>query len=345
MNILLTSAGRRTYLVNYFKDALRLAGRKGEVHAANSQVCPAFFAADRQVVTPLIYDPQYIPFLLEYCRRWQIELLIPLFDIDVPVLAAYRQAFAEIGCVVVTADPDKAEICNDKWKTYLFLMEHSELLSREGVGAPKTWLDVESAVQQAKDAAVQYPMIVKPRWGMGSLSIYQADDEEELRLFVKKGLREIGSSYLRYESARAPEHCALIQEKLQGQEYGLDVINDLDGRYRTTIVKRKAAMRSGETDAAETAENQQLKNLGRILGNLMKHRGNLDVDVFEANGQYYILEMNARFGGGYPFSHVAGIHLPYALVKWRAGEEPEPQYLEARAGVRAQKDIQILVEG
>lgn len=345
MNILLTSAGRRTYLVDYFKEALRMAGHEGEIHAVNSQVCPAFSAADRYAVTPLIYDPQYIPFLLDYCRRWEIQLLLPLFDIDIPVLAAHREEFARIGCVVVTADPDKAEICNDKWKTHAFLTDHSDALCREGVSTPMTWLDVEQAIGRIRDGAAKYPMIVKPRWGMGSLSIYQADNEEELRVFVKKSSREIGQSYLRYESAKAPESCVLIQEKLQGQEYGLDVINDLDGNYRTTVVKRKGAMRSGETDAAETVENPQLKNLGRLLGDLMKHRGNLDVDVFEANGQYYILEMNARFGGGYPFSHAAGIHLPYALVKWRAGEEPEAAYLQERIGVKAQKDIQILVEG
>ena len=72
MNILLTSAGRRTYLVNYFKEALRMAGFTGLVHAANSESSPAFFAADRQVITPLIYDSEYIPFLLDYCKKWEI---------------------------------------------------------------------------------------------------------------------------------------------------------------------------------------------------------------------------------------------------------------------------------
>ena len=105
MNILLTSAGRRSYLVQYFKEALRLGGCGGLVHAANSCQCPAFACADRSVVTPIIYDQGYIPFLLEYCKREEIGMLIPLFDIDVPVLAAHREAFASAGTVVVTADP------------------------------------------------------------------------------------------------------------------------------------------------------------------------------------------------------------------------------------------------
>ena len=114
MNILLTSAGRRTYLVEYFKEALRMAGVEGQVHTANSQECPAFYAADQWVETPLIYEPEYIPFLLDYCKHKQIGMVIPLFDIDVPVLAAHRNEFETIGTILVTADEDIARICNDK---------------------------------------------------------------------------------------------------------------------------------------------------------------------------------------------------------------------------------------
>ncbi len=336
MNILLTSAGRRSYLVQYYKEALEKAGCGGLVHAANSQPGPSFAVADRTAVTPLIYDEAYIPFLLDYCRIWEIRLLIPLFDIDLPVLAAHRDEFLAVGTLVVTADQEAVEICNDKWKTHAFLIQ-------EELPLPKTWLDVELAVQAVKDGRASYPMMVKPRWGMGSLAVYQADDEEELRLLVKKTRRGIEGSYLRYEAAQDSRFCVLIQEKLEGREYGLDVINDLDGCYRTTVVKEKTAMRSGETDEAVTVDNPVLGALGRRLGEKLKHRGNLDVDVFETNGKYYILEMNARFGGGYPFSHVAGVNLPYAMVKWALGQDVEQDCLAARPGVKAQKDIRMLV--
>ena len=116
MNILLTSAGRRTYLVEYFKEALQMAGVEGHVHAANSQECPAFYAADQWVKTPLIYESEYIPFLLDYCKHKRIGMVIPLFDIDVPVLAAHRAEFEAIGTILVTADETIARICNDKWR-------------------------------------------------------------------------------------------------------------------------------------------------------------------------------------------------------------------------------------
>ena len=213
MNILLTSAGRRTYLVEYFKEALQMAGEPGLVHAANSKVSPAFFAADKRVVTPLIYSEEYIPFLLDYCRRWDIRLLIPLFDIDIPVLAAARDAFAAQGTMVVTGDVEAVEICNDKWNTY-------KTLAKQGIETPKSWLEAQAVRDAAAAGLAAYPFILKPRWGMGSLSVYQADDEQELLDMDRKIRREIRESYLRYEAAR-DEANVLIQQKIRGRSWAL----------------------------------------------------------------------------------------------------------------------------
>ncbi len=172
--------------------------------------------------------------------------------------------------------------------------------------------------------------------------VYQADNDEELRVLDKKIRREIQNGYLKYEAAQDLGSCVLVQEKVCGRELGMDVVNDLEGRYRMAVVKEKTAMRAGETDGAVTVERPLLAETGRRLSGLLKHRGNLDVDILESDGKWFVLEMNARFGGGYPFSHAAGLHLPYALVMWAAGKEPEARYLQARMGIRAQKDIRIL---
>ena len=337
MNILLTSAGRRTYLVQYFKEALKKAGLSGLVHAANSQESPALAAADRRVVTPLIYSREYIPCLLEYCKREDIRLLIPLFDIDIPVLAAHRGEFEAAGTIVVTGEEEQARICNDKWKTLEFLRSLE-------LPVPASWLDADEAIRALREGSASWPVMVKPRWGMGSLSLYEADNEEELRVLVGKIHREIGENYLKYEAAQDADRCVLIQEKLKGREMGLDVFNDLEGNFRSVSVKEKMAMRSGETDSAVTVENEALQQLGARLGRSLRHRGNLDVDVFDCQGVFYVLEMNARFGGGYPFSHCAGADLPLALVLWASGREVPQTILKVRPGVRAWKEIQIQVE-
>ncbi|WP_195600411.1 ATP-grasp domain-containing protein [Longibaculum muris] len=330
MNILFTSVGRRTYLVNYFKEALN---GEGKIFVANSDVnSPAFLAADECVVSPLIYDDNYISFLLEYCDKNKINAIISLFDIDLPILSKNKKLFEDNGINVIVSDKNVLNICNDKYSTYKFLKEN-------GFNTPKTYLDVEEAKKYLK-----YPVILKPRWGMGSIGIYKADNNEELEVFYKKLSREIFNTYLKYESSVDIEQSILIQEMIIGQEYGLDIINDLHGNYQNTIVKKKIAMRSGETDCAQTVDNVGLKNIGMNISRKIKHIANLDCDAFiDENGDVYILEMNARFGGGYPFSHLAGVNLPKAIVKWLNKEEVSvDDLLTATSGVRGQKDIQIV---
>lgn len=334
MNFLFTSVGRRSYLVKYFKEAL---GSNGKIHVANSSaISPAFQAADYSVVTPLIYSDTYIPFLLEYCKCNRIDVLISLFDIDLPILSANKEKFKKIGTKVIVSDPEVIDICNDKWKTFQFLSAH-------GFRVPHTYLSLESAFDALDKKEIAYPVFIKPRWGMGSISVCEAENDEELTVLYKKAKRDIGKTYLKYESAVNQEESVLIQEKLDGQEYGLDVINDLKGNYVNTSVKKKIAMRSGETDCAVTVNDSNLQELGRRLGLLMKHCANMDVDVFRVGSEYYILEMNARFGGGYPFSHVAGVNLPAAIISWVQGQATDIKLLTPRAGVLAQKDISMVL--
>lgn len=333
MNILFTSVGRRSYLVQYFKEVL---GNSGEVHVANSSpISPAFLVADKSVVTPLIYDADYISFLLEYCKNNYIDAVISLFDIDLPILAKNRDRFEELGTTVVVSNYETIEICNDKWKTFCYLKEN-------GLEVPETFISLEEAVRNLQSECISYPVMVKPRWGMGSIAVFEAENEEELRIFYEKTKRNIQNTYLKYESAVDIEKSVLIQEKLKGQEYGLDVINDLNGNYVTTIAKMKYAMRSGETDCAVTVDKPGLKRLGEKLSSMMHHRANLDVDVFVVEDKYYVLEMNARFGGGYPFSHIAGVNLPLAIVKWLKDESVENEILTERINIMGQKDIQIV---
>lgn len=129
---------------------------------------------------------------------------------------------------------------------------------------------------------------------------------------------------------------------MNGQEYGMDVINDLNGNFASVSVKVKYAMRSGETDCAITVCNEDIADIGKRLSGFSKHPGNLDVDVFVVDEKPYVLEMNARFGGGYPFSHIAGVNLPKAIVQWLHQKEVDAHMLKARMNVTSQKDIVIV---
>jgi carbamoyl-phosphate synthase large subunit len=334
LRILLTSVGRRSYLVKYFQSAL---GDSGEVHVANSTaITPVFTLTNKHVVAPLIHDSSYIPFLLDYCRKNQISVLISLFDIDLPVLAANKQNFSDAGVEVIVSSEAVINVCNDKWETFLFCKKY-------GFNTPNTYLSLNSAHDAICSDELHFPVIVKPRMGMGSIGVFEAANEAEMDVFYAKVEAQIMSTYLKYESAGNEDKMVLIQEKLRGIEHGLDVINNLNGDYQSTITKRKLAMRAGETDCSETIENKTLNNLGERIGKTLRHLSNLDVDVFLVDDTPYILEMNARFGGGYPFSHMAGVNLPLAIIKWIRGEPVDENLLKAKTNIMAHKDIDLVV--
>ncbi len=329
MNILLTSAGRRSYIVQYFKESLN---GKGKVHASNSEWSTALDVADEAVITPLIYDERYISFLKDYAKVQDIGVIISLFDIDLPVLAQAKQSFKELGIHVIVSDYEVTQICNDKWKTYQFLKQNN-------LGTPKSFIELEQAEEALQKQEIQFPLIIKPRWGMGSISIFKADNEDELQVFYKKVKREVKDSYLKYESQVDSEHAVIIQEYLKGQEYGLDIINDLEKNYVTTFVKKKTTMRSGETDGAISEKNEILEKTGEQIAETLGHIANLDTDCFLIDGKPYILEMNCRFGGGYPFSHLAGANLPAAILNWIEGKYMNSELSGFKIGVEGRKDI------
>ncbi|MDD6357394.1 MAG: ATP-grasp domain-containing protein [Bacteroidales bacterium] len=329
MNILLTSVGRRAYMIKYFKEAQ--AGQ-GSVFVSNSMYTAAMQYANGYVLTPNIYDGNYIDFLIGYCKENKIGALISLFDIDLPVLSAHKSVFEQNGIRVLVSSPKVTEICNDKWKTYLFV---------KGIGLPqpRTYINLEEAVSDARLGVLSYPVYVKPRWGMGSLSLYKADNEEELKVFYRKVKREVFDSYLKYESNQTADCCVLIQEKMKGQEHGMDVFNDFSGNLVAVVAKRKDAMRAGETDIATIVDSSKFLPLANLLSNKLGHVLDLDVDCFVNGDDIYVLEMNCRFGGQYPFSHLAGVDFPKQIIKWLNNEETDDRLLIPKIGTIGAKEL------
>ena len=98
-------------------------------------------------------------------------------------------------------------------------------------------------------------------------------------------------------------------------------------------LKQKLAMRAGETDKAVTMDLPEVREMGRKIGSELGHIGNLDVDIMQrADGAYCVLELNPRFGGGYPFSYEAGVNMPNAIIQWVKGEEVDPAILQPTYG-------------
>lgn len=334
MNVLLTFAGRRNYLVKFFQEALEGRGR---VFAADaSESAPALAEADKSFVVPDVTHEDYLDVLLAICKKHQVRLLISLHDLELPLFARERARFEDIGTLPVVSSPDVIDVCFDKWAT-------AEFLHRCGLGAPRTYLSLAEARAALSQGKVTFPLVVKPRWGTGSIGLEYPENDKELELIYQLVKRRLSRTYLAEVSATDLDKCILIQEKLQGQEYGLDVINDLQGQYICTFVKRKLVMRAGETDQAVTVSDPRLEQLGEVIGRELGHVGNLDCDVFVNGDARFVLELNPRFGGGYPFSHVAGANLPAAIIAWTEGKEVDPSWFKIEPDVTASKCPRLVI--
>jgi carbamoyl-phosphate synthase large subunit len=333
MNVLLTCAGRRNYLVDYFKEALE---GQGKVYAVNSTPeATSMIVADGAFVAPPLYKDGYIDYLLTICKKYDIKLLVSLFDLELPVIAANKNQFEEIGVAVAVSSPEVINICNDKVRTVRF----TENLNLQTLF---TTVDPDEATRNIKKEEVTFPLYIKPRWGMGSIAMQQADSLEELKVLFEKVHRDLKDSYLKHYPKIDFDTSVVIQEQAKGQEYGLDIVNNFEGNYVTTFVKRKLAMRSGETDGAVTEYVPELHELGQKIGENLGHVGNLDTDVFWDGSQATILEMNARFGGGYPFSYLAGANLPQVYLNWVQEDTPNEKDLTVEDGIKGFKGLSMI---
>lgn len=328
MNILFTCAGRRNYLINYFKEALNGSGK---VFATDMQLsAPAMVDADVAIQLPSIYDENYVESLLEVVRENQITAVISLNDLELPILAGRKKEFENLNARLIVSAPEVIEIAFDKWTTVQFL-------ESIGLKSPKTFIDIAAAKHAIATGELKFPLVLKPRWGSASIGIDFPETSEELEIAYQLQKIRLGRTILATASLEDIDHAILIQEKIPGAEFGMDVLNDFDGTYQRSFVRQKLSMRAGETDKAVSVIDERFEKVGKTLGENLKHIGNLDCDVFEFAGDLYVLELNPRFGGGYPFSHEAGANTARAYVDWLRGETNVSQHMNYKAGVQFSK--------
>lgn len=332
-NILFTCAGRRNYLINYFKKALNGSGKV--IAADNVLTAPSLVDADIAVKVPKISDANYIISLEKIVKTYQVTAIISLNDLELPVLAKNKERLELLGSKVIISNEHIIDIAFDKWKTYNFFKALN-------IDTPKTYLSISEALTAIKNNELKYPLIVKPRWGSASIGIDIANNEKELQLVYKLQHIRIHRSILKDASLEDMNQCILIQEKINGEEYGVDILNDLEGKYYGTFVRKKIGMRSGETDKAISIINDQFTKIGALIGSNTNHIGNMDCDFFVTDNKVYFLEMNPRFGGGYPFSHEAGVDTPSIYLSWLNGETNVNGFNNFKAGMVFSKCDRII---
>jgi carbamoyl-phosphate synthase large subunit len=333
LHILFTCAGRRNYLINYFRDALK--GR-GKVFAMDmSDTAPAMVDADVAITVPSVYDINYIPSLIEIIQIHKIDAIISLNDLELPILSRHLKYLQSTGVKVLVSSESVIDIAFDKIKTFNFIKSI-------GLKTPLTFTSLKEANDALKTNKITYPVVVKPRWGSASIGIDFPETYEELNLSFKLQHIKLKKSILNIVSQQDANNAILIQENMNGQEYGLDIVNDFEGNYFGTFVRKKINMRSGETDKAISVIDDRFNKIGEIISSNLRHIGILDCDIFVSNNEFYILELNPRFGGGYPFSHEAGINIAAIYIDWLFGEKDIKQHNKYKSGMLFSKCDKIL---
>lgn len=331
LRVLLCAAGRRPYLLRWFREGLRMNGIEGSViladgdrHAGGRQ------AADLFVHAPAVIDDHYTDWLRQTLEDHRVDLAISVNDFE---LSAWSELESEIPALV-RLGRDQQSIAEDKAAMAL-------ALTGMGVGSPPTWVGSQ-VVADPSVVGTADGYVVKSRYGSGSVGLTTCTSNELLAV-VQQASDEV---YGRNGAALAGAHAALdgviVQPRIAGVEYGLDVVADLNTRYRATFAREKLVMRGGETDKAVTVDGSRFEEHGRAIAGLLHHRGTVDADVLvDAEGQAWVIDVNPRFGGGYPLTHVAGAHLPAAMIAWALGRDADASWLQYMAGVVASKVVDV----
>ncbi len=317
MNILFTCAGRRNYLIHYFKEII---GESGNTIAVDSDAtAPAFAAADISITIPSLFASGYIDTLISVIKENQVDLIIPLNDLELPIMAANKEKLEAYGAKVIISHPDLIDLCADKWRTYNFLEDLK-------IPTPKTFIGIDDALMALEEKSIDFPMIIKPRWGFGSVGIEEVATDEELRLTYKLLSVKVNNTLMASTRSETLRNQIILQEKICGEEYGVDILNDFDGNYHGSYVRKKLAMRAGETDKAMTVIADRYTKVAEKIAKATRHIGNMDCDFFLKGDEICFLEMNPRFGGGYPFTHEAGVKIPGIYLEWAKGNSEISKY-------------------
>lgn len=294
MNILLTSVGRRVELLKAFRESMLRSNLTGKIVTADlKRNAPAAYLADTAELVPRVSDPNYVDRLLDICDRHQIELLIPLIDPELHLLSPHEQRFRDRGVTVLISSAMVNDICQSKQKTGLFFQTI-------GVRTPKI-----HQLNEVEDR--DFPVIVKPNQGSASVGVYQIKNRTELDFFA---------NYV---------EDPIIQELISGEEYTIDVLVNFQGKAISIVPRSRLETRAGETSKGTTVKNPALIAAAKYVAESLPGAiGCITVQCFlQSDGEIILIEINPRFGGGFPLAYRAGADFPLWLFQLLAGKQPQ----------------------
>ena len=167
---------------------------------------------------PRITAPDYLDVILDICKKEQITGVFSLIDPELSLLAKERDRFLAVGTTPIISDYDLVETCFDKFRMY-------ELLQKMQIPTGKCYVEKEAFYQAVERGEISYPVFVKPVKGSASIHINKVNSAKEIEVLFDL-----------YDDL-------MIQEFMDGQEYGADVYLDMiSGKCTDIFIKKKIKM-------------------------------------------------------------------------------------------------------
>lgn len=281
-NVLITSAGRRVSLVTLFQDATRnLVGGKVFATDLNPSMSAACHISDLAFAVPRVSATEYQNVLLQICKDNSVSLVIPTIDTELELLADLRDEWkTQHQIEIVISDAVLINKCRNKRKT-------TELFQTLGIKSP---------IELAPDSNV-FPRFIKPLAGSRSIDIHKVDSAEMMQeRFLDS------SQFIHQEWIDSSEY----------REFTVDAFYTVDGNLRSIVPRERIEVRDGEVSKGRTIKGQLLGLLKDRLAILPGARGVMTYQFFvkldssQSPLEILGIELNPRFGGGYPLTHAAG---------------------------------------
>jgi carbamoyl-phosphate synthase large subunit len=294
---MLTSVGQRVDIARAF----RAAGAT-TLGVDADPLAPALYHCDHRVIVPRIADPEYVPTLARLRTEHDVGLVVPLNDLDFPVLASERERLAP--ALVLLPDAESAARMSDKLEAHHYFVAN-------GIPSPRSW------APEAVPDDVRFPVLVKAREGFGSRNIFRAHDRGQLGFFL---------AYTDVPS--------FVQEECLGEEFSVDVFCDMDARCLNAIPRTMLLSKGGESIKGASIQDRELIEHGARVAEIVGVKGPANVQCFrEPDGSLPITDVNTRFGGGFPVPLAAGGRYPELALALARGERPEPRLGDFEEGV------------
>ena len=318
MNILITSVGTRNKIVQYFKNEV---GNSGKIIATDmSELAPAIYEADKFYIVPAMSDPKYLDIILDICKKEKVDALFTLIDPEISLIAKNKTRFLNIGTIPLVSEYEQVELAFDKYKMFCYLKEN-------GFKTAKSYVDKNEFYTDLNEGKINFPVFVKPVKGSASINISKVNSKKEIDLLFDL-----------YDNL-------IIQEFLKGQEIGADVyIDPISKKVVSIFTKEKIKMRAGETDKARSFKD---KELFELISRLIEKKGYqymIDMDIFKIGNDYYISEINPRFGGGYPHAYKSGVKFTKFVINSINNVENQNHIGEYEENIYMMKYNEIMIK-